>query len=394
MRQLISKILMLVIFVMATSSISIAEQYESEHKGVWISYFEMQRLLLPRSEESFKSEWQTMLRNMKAAGFNTVYVHVRPFGDAMYDSKEYPWSFIATGKEGQKPTFDPLKTMIDLTHEEDMRLEAWINPYRLRNTSFKIPFDATHPAYKWLKDGSRRVVSLKNGIYYNPSHPDVRKKVVRGVEEIVRKYNVDGIHFDDYFYPTSDKSLDAVMYSDYLKKGGKLKLADWRRENVDVLVKSVYSSIKTINRNVVFGISPQGIMKNNYDSQYIDVEKWATQKGYVDYLCPQVYFGFKNTKQPYEMTLEQWKVLQSKSHVKFYIGLAAYKIGLEDKYAGGGKTEWIMDQNILKTMIQSAKQQGFDGYAVFRYDSLWRPDGKLKTQIEAELGAIKKDIGQ
>lgn len=136
------------------------------------------------------------------------------------------------------------------------------------------------------------------GIYYNPGSEEARQLIVDGVKEIVANYNVDGIHFDDYFYPTTDASFDSGTYAAYQNSGGTLSLADWRRENVNILVRQTYAAIKSINPSVKFGISPQGNMSNNYNVQYSDVAKWISTSGYVDYICPQVYFGFQNQHQP------------------------------------------------------------------------------------------------
>lgn len=377
------------VLLLTTLVPAFAQPVTPERRGVWIAYFELQKLMQNKSEKQFRDNFTQVLTNVKASGLDTLYVQVRPFGDALYPSKLFPWSYLATGKEGVKPTYDPMQIMVDMTHAQQLRFEAWVNPYRIRSTSVKHAMSTDNLASLWQKDNSGRVLTLSSGIFYNPSSPDVTKLVTDGITELVKTYAVDGVQFDDYFYPTTATSIDATFYKAYLGTGGKMKLADWRRDQVNQMVQSVYKAIKAARSTTEFGISPQGIMKNNYDGQYADVTKWMTNDGYVDYILPQVYFGIKNSKQPYEVTIKQWQTLAQKSKVKVYIGLAAYKLGQADPYAGTGKDEWQKNPTLLSDMIQLERSLGFGGYALFRYDSLFNPDKKLKDWTGQALTGIK-----
>ncbi|NLM12510.1 MAG: family 10 glycosylhydrolase [Epulopiscium sp.] len=360
-----------------------------EVRGVWISYLDLQRVLSNKSKEEFRASIQGMFKNVKDTHLNTVIVQVRPFGDALYPSNYFPWSYIITGTEGVNPGFDPLAIMLEEAHNKGLRFEAWINPYRIRAGS-KKPLSERNQALTWLMDGSNRVIELNSGIYYNPASQDVRELITKGVMEIVKNYDVDGIHFDDYFYPTTSLEFDKIDYQRYVEEGGILSLGDWRRENVNQLVKSVYSSIKAYDSSIRFGISPQGIIEKNYNEQYIDVEKWLSSSGYVDYICPQIYFGYNHSTQPYDKLLKQWGALIKNEEIDLYIGLAAYKLGNEDTWAGNGKSEWIGTTNMLQRMITDGRNQShYGGFVLFRYDSLWNPPLNFKPQIDREIDSIR-----
>ncbi|NLK97357.1 MAG: family 10 glycosylhydrolase [Epulopiscium sp.] len=362
---------------------------DDETRAVWISYLDLQRVLPNKSKEEFRASIQSIFKNIADARLNTVIVQVRPFGDAFYPSNYFPWSYIITGTEGTSPGFDPLEIMLEEAHNKGLKFEAWINPYRIRAGS-KKPLSEQNQALTWLMDGSNRVIELNSGIYYNPASKDVRELITKGVMEIVKNYDVDGIHFDDYFYPTTSLEFDKIDYQKYIEEGGVLSQGDWRRENVNQLIKNVYSSIKSYDSSIRFGISPQGIIDKNYNEQYIDVEKWLSSSGYIDYICPQIYFGYNHSTQPYAKLLEQWNSLIKNEAIDLYIGLAAYKLGNEDTWAGNGKTEWIGTTNMLQRMIADGRKHShYGGFVLFRYDSLWNPPAYLKSQIDSEIHSIR-----
>ena len=362
---------------------------DDEIRAVWFSYFEYASLLTGQSESSFTQNIRTAFSNVASLGLNTVIVHVRPYADALYPSDYYPWSYIVTGEEGKAPGFDPLRIMIREAHNLDLDLEAWINPYRVRNGNNKEPLSSEHPVRSLLDSGD--AIQYKNGIYLDPSSEEARQLIVDGVVEIVQNYPVDGIHFDDYFYPTTDAAFDAEAYSSYRNNGGDMNLGDWRRDNVNKLVRRVYRSIKQTDPSVRFGISPQGNMENNYDQQFIDVELWLSEEGYVDYICPQIYFGFDNSTCPYEETVQAWNDLIGHNDVELYIGLSPFKIGLEEAWAGDGKQEWKTARNLLGRMVETARENNhYRGFAMFRYDSMFHPAQNVSQQMNRELSYLEE----
>ena len=224
-------------------------------------------------------------------------------------------------------------------------------------------------------DKKSNVVVCDNKIFFNPASDDVKKIVIKGVEEIVKNYDIDGIHFDDYFYPTTDESIDENEFLSYKESGGKLLLDDWRRENVSDLIKKVYSTVKKIKPQVVFGVSPASNIEKNYNTLYADVEKWVTEDGYIDYICPQIYFGFKNVYQPFMQTVKKWKKLCENTSTTLYIGLPLYKSGEVDDYASTeddeAKNEFVNNSNIIARQIRYIEKiESIKGYFVFSYSYL------------------------
>ena len=362
-----------------------------EIRGVWLSYLELDSLLKGKSEKEFKNNINKVIDNLKDAKFNTLVVQVRPFSDAIYNSKYYPTSYYCSGEEGKKINFDPLEMIVKEAHKNGIRVEAWINPYRVRNDNTDIELSKDNPAKVWQDEKSDNVIEWSGGLYYNPAKEEVRNLIINGIKEIIENYSVDGIHFDDYFYPTNNEEFDKTSYAAYKEGGGILSLQDWRRENVNILVKESYSAIKAINNKVVFGISPQGSMDNNYNSQFIDVQKWVQNSGYVDYICPQIYYGFKNSSNNFQDSINKFNEMIKIDSVKLYIGLAAYKIGTEDKWAGTGSNEWIEGNEMLKNQIEaSRKLSNYGGVCFFRYDSLFNPSKEKVDQIKKELNDVKK----
>lgn len=364
---------------------------DGEIRGIWLSYIDLAPMLTGKSEEEFTQNIEGAFEKIMGFGFNTVIVQVRPFSDALYKSQYYPWSFICSGTEGQDIKYDPLKIMIQEAHKRNLRIEAWLNPYRVRTSTSKEAISDKSPASKWINEGSDSVIQYNGGVYYNPGKEEVRQLIVNGVSEIVQNYNVDGIHFDDYFYPGTENFIDEETYGNYLVNGGELSLEDWRRENVNILVKQVYEAIKKIDSEVLFGISPQGSMNNNYNSQYIDVQKWVQNKGYVDYLCPQVYYGFENQSNDFISAIESFSNLITEPSVNLYIGLAAYKIGTEDKWAGAGADEWINNNDMLKRQVEATRNfKNCSGTFIYRYDSLFNPAPQVSDQVNNEVENLKK----
>lgn len=369
------------------------KQQSEEMRAIWLSYLDLKPMLLTSGDRSvgkaqFEKNIDEAFSQMKSLGLNTVIAQVRPFGDALYDSEYFPWSYLAAGEEGKAPGFDPLEVMVEKAHEKGLRLEAWVNPYRVRNAAVTRSIAKNNPVNQMLKTGD--AIKYNNAITYNPASQKAQELIVNGVREIVENYDVDGIHFDDYFYPTTDAAFDSASFKAYKNAGGTKSLAAWRRSNVDSLVKKVYAAIKAVDSEVTFGISPQGNLENNYDKQFIDVKKWLSEDGYIDYICPQIYFGFKNKTCPYEQTVNEWNSL-IKNDTKLYIGLAPYKIGTEDTYAGDkGKMEWKNSGDILARMVDSARDaKHYGGFALFRYNSVFEPQSSVRSAIKEEMTNLK-----
>lgn len=315
-----------------------------------------------------KQELINMLDKLKETGINTIVLQVRPKADALYKSSINPWSDVLTGTAGKDPGYDPLKFAIEEAHKRNMDIHAWFNPYRVTTsgTDFnKLAVNSParlHP--EW-------VISYNNKLYYDPGLPEVRKHVVDTVTEVVRNYNIDGIHFDDYFYPDSNFT-DSQTYNKY---GNGMEKGDWRRSNVNNLLKDVKTSIKSIKPNVKFGVSPSGIWRNkssdltgsdtrgseSYSTQYADTRYWI-KNNLIDYVTPQLYWPIGYSVADYSKLVSWWANEVSGSNVNLYIGQGIYKQGTGD-WVGQDIAGQIIQQvnlnrqysNIKGSMYFSAK---------------------------------------
>lgn len=356
-----------------------------EMRGVWVSYLDWNGWA--KDEAGYKKAMDQTLDLCVQKGLNAVFLQVRPDGDAMYPSQYFPWSKFASGKQGKNPGYDPLAYAVQAAHQRGLQLHAWINPYRI--TGYLNRYSdlcASNPAIAWAKDGDSsndRWVLCQNGeYYYNPAIPQVRQLIIDGVKEIVTNYGVDGIHFDDYFYPNLDDSKAETWfdYPEYQASGTSLSVAAWRRNNVNELVRGVYSAVKSIRPQALFGISPEGYLQNlrKDTRQFTDVDAWMTQSGYVDYLMPQIYWGFEAKQNgqaagyAFANCLNEWVTLKKKGNVKLYVGLALYKTGT-DAVDGNEVPEWQRYHDIMKREVQAGRATGqVSGYCFYDLSSLTR----------------------
>lgn len=366
---------------------AVSDYEQNGLKGVWISYLEFLNMDFS-SRENFRGNIQQAFSNSKNIGLNTVIVHVRPFGDAFYRSSFFPMSHIITGRQGADPGYDPLAIMVEEAHKAGLRIEAWVNPYRVKLGSLPSALSADNPALN-----EDLVIHIGDDIYYNPALEEVKDLVTQGVVEIVSNYQVDGIHFDDYFYPSTDEDIDSRQYRRY---EGSLSLADWRRENVNTLIKQVYAAVKQANSRCVFGISPQGNNDNNYDSQYSDVKLWLNSRGYADYIMPQLYWGFNyetasgSDRYAFNNISREWAAYPRNRDVKLYIGLAAYRIGDGDGSASDKSLEeWNSGDNLSKMIAIVKDSKDMSGYCLYRYDNLFVYGAYSRLQ-QAETAAVAK----
>lgn len=375
--QVYKKIISLFLCFLLLSGCSIPEinnqensknSVQSEYvKSVWITYYELSSLLIDKSEKEFKRSISKMFKELSSNGFNRVTVHIRPYADAFYNSSYFPISAYCCGVQGGSIDYDPMELMIETAHKYDLSFEAWINPYRVSSENDFSALSESNMAVKW--QNTDNVISIDSGIYFNPGSEEVTELIVNGVKEIAENYNVDSICFDDYFYPSKDAEIDKNLYNAYKNNGGDKSLQDWRRDNVSNMVSRVYSTIKSVNGNITFGISPASNMENDYSSLYADVEKWCSQEGFVDYICPQIYFGFQNENQPFMKTVKAWC---SAAICDLYVALPLYKAGKEDEFAGSsGINEFKENNNILARQVTYlSKLDKVKGYYIFSYSSL------------------------
>ncbi|MGL5972830.1 MAG: glycoside hydrolase family 10 protein [Oscillospiraceae bacterium] len=330
----------------------------SDMKGVWVSYLELNSLLKNKSQSQFTANINQVFANAKDLGLNTVFVHVHSHSDSYYPSAYFPWStYVSSNANG--PGFDPLAIMVQRAHSYGLKFHAWFNPYRVNLNRNNYP-------QLTLNAGSKP--------FLDPSNQQVINLLTSAVAEVVRNYNVDGVQFDDYFYATTNMSVDAGQYQNYRNSGGSLGQADWRRDNVDKLVRTTYSTIKSIKPKVKFGISPQGNNQNNYNSQFANVTKWGQSKGYVDYIAPQLYWGYEHTSAGFTKKIAEWSNIVTS--VDLIIGLGPYRSGKQDSFAGSGINEWINNKNVIARQVSDIfKNSKTKGFILFDYKSMFQISG-------------------
>lgn len=390
--------------VAAQSTTQKVVEKSGEVRAVWITYQDMGKFYKETPKKSdYEKNIKKRIAELKAFGINRLIVHIRAFSDAFYKSDIFPWSAYLTGTQGKDPGFDPLAIWVEQAHAQKMEIEGWLNPYRISADSNWDKLAPTNPAVKWHSDQDKTndswVAALpKGGLYYNPAVAQVQGLILSGIKEILENYDVDGIHFDDYFYPSTDASVDAVEFKAYGQGGGKLSLAQWRRENVNTLISSVYRLVKKTKPSVRFGISPMASIQKNYDTQYADVTLWATKEGYADYLCPQVYFGFRNEPSPFMSMVKAWESLGEKGKVDLYVGLPLYKSGKVDDYAspknkepGGPCYEFKEETNIMARQVRYLRQtRNIEGFYIYAYDQMF--GAGQNEQSKKEMANLKKEL--
>lgn len=331
------------------------------YRAVWVSYLEWQQVDFS-TPETFSGDIADILDNIRNLGATVVLAQVRPFGDALYPSSYYPFSHLCTGQQGRDPGYDPLALLVQAAHDRGLALEAWVNPYRIQAGLTPALCGASpaklHP--DWVK-------YTDTGAYLDPANTAVRQYIADAVGELCANYDVDGIHFDDYFYPTTDPAFDAA---DYAASGTALTQDDWRRENVNALVELCHATARRYG--VRFGVAPVGDPEQNYALQYSDAARWLRQ-GTVDYLMPQLYWGQEyvkdgDTSHSLARLAGAWAALPRAAGVRLYAGLGAYRIGAGDGSDAG--SEWVSGR-ALADQLNLLDRLGVQGAGLYRYASLF-----------------------
>ncbi|MDX5483292.1 MAG: family 10 glycosylhydrolase [Hymenobacteraceae bacterium] len=337
----------LLVLLLFVSGFVYAQQQKTnpkrEFRGVWVATVQNidwpSKAAVGANAALQKQELVQLLDEHQKAGINAVMLQVRPATDAFYGKSRELWSRFLTGEQGKapEPYYDPLEFAVEEAHKRGMELHAWFNPYRATTDlvdSLVSNSHITRTKPEWFfAYGSKK--------YFNPGLPDVRAYIVDVIMDVVRNYDIDGVHFDDYFYPYPEKQSlpDSATYALYGQDFPVID--DWRRNNVDVLIQTLAENIHAEKRHVKFGISPFGIWRNKaqdpegsesngfsgYSALYADARKWV-KEGWVDYINPQIYFPFHYPAAPYEKLLDWWSDNAYGKHV--YVGQAAYR-ALEDR---------------------------------------------------------------
>lgn len=330
-----------------------------------------------------------LLDLLKEHNFNAVILQVRPQADALYESNLEPWSYFLTGQQGKapEPFYDPLHFWIEAAHDRGLELHAWLNPYRAHHTSGGEISDESI-----IKTNPELVVKLKNGMYWmDPSKEGTQKHSTKVVMDIVKRYDVDGIHFDDYFYPYDSYNggkdfPDDASWNSYLESGGELSRGDWRRESVNTFIENLYQKIKTEKPHVKFGISPFGIWRpgypesirgyDQYDKLFADAKLWLNE-GWIDYFTPQLYWSINQIPQSFPVLLGWWKS-ENDQNRHLWPGI---NVGL-----GGGEDN--IDETINQIMITRGMLPESPGAVHWSIGPLVKYDSLATALVE---GPYKKE---
>ena len=365
-------------------------------KAMWLSQYDMKDVYTDggkqREKGDFSERVDRILDNMVSIGINTVIVQVRPFADSMYPSELYPMSSFVVGEYGKDADYDPFSVILDKAHERGMELHAWINPMRAMTDEEIKLVPRGFLVREWYESEHTRgkyIVRVDGRWYLDPAYAEVRSLIAEGAAEIAALYDVDGVHMDDYFYPTTDESFDCEAYAEYKAAGGECELAQFRRDNVSRMVKEIYSAVKTAKSDVTFGISPAGVMKNNYNKLFADVERWCSEKGYLDYICPQIYFGFEHDTCAFDKLCCEFSDMVKAEGVRLIIGMTLGKAYSEyDRYAGSGAYEWRDNKDVLLRELEySLAMEKCSGVCYFSYQYFFDPmtnEAVERTSAERE----------
>lgn len=331
---------------------------DQEMRGVWIS--SVSNLDWPSKasygqEAKQKEEYIKLLDEVQAMGINAVFVQVRPSADSLYRSQLVPWSSYLTGTAGKDPGYDPLAFMIEETHRRGMQFHAWFNPFRASTGSdaSKLPVNHVANAHKdWI-------VTFGGKMYINPGIPAARQHIIEAVMEVVNGYDIDGVHLDDYFYPTGETASSKFSDDATFKLYNPSKLTnkgDWRRSNINAFVQELGEAVHQAKPDVSYGISPFGVWRNKssdltgsdtkasitaYDSTYADVRAWI-KHGWIDYVVPQIYWSMSRKEVRYDLLADWWANEVRGTQVKLYIGHAPYKLATPE--IGWDSAEEIINQ--------------------------------------------------
>ncbi len=334
-------------------------------KAIWVSYLELDAAFDGADATVATAFIDAVMNVCKQDGLNTVFWHVRAMGDAYYASQVFPAADSVKGL--LSAAFDPLAYAVQAAHQRGIALHAWVNPYRIGTDSSRA---VCEDIYEW--DGT---------FYYVPTSAVAQRYILDGVREIVDGYAVDGVQYDDYFYPSG---LPDTAQS-FETPPASLAVLEWREAAVSGLIAATKTVVHQ-RTGCLFGVSPAADIARNRKVLYADVAAWM-KRGYVDYVCPQIYSGFDHQTHPFMAVADEWAALPRAAGVRLYVGLALYKTGEFDNLAGSGADEWETGGEILAHQARYARGNGYQGVAVFRYNTWKNKGGAVR---EAEKAALKE----
>ncbi|WP_369013722.1 glycoside hydrolase family 10 protein [Flavobacterium anhuiense] len=386
---------LLILILLIHSQIFSQQSPKREMRAAWISTVE--NIDWPSkpglSDKEMKNEMIAILDNLRSYNMNTVIFQIRPTADAYYKSTKEPASHWITGTQGVAPGFDPLQMMIDEAGKRGMNVHVWLNPYRVQKDTVRDVLSKNHLYFKrpdlFLTYGKTR--------YFNPGLQETRNFVASVVGEIVRKYDIQAVHMDDYFYPYKIEGQEFPDEKAFAKEPRQFKdKEDWRRDNVDLIIKQIRDTIIANKPEVEFGISPFGVWRNiakdsqgsntragatNYDDLYANILKWQ-KENWIDYVTPQIYWHIGFDRANFEVLAKWWA--EHKYGANVYVGHGDYKISNTAK-----EPEWRSSDQIVKQIEMIRKMPLIDGSMHFTASTfLKKGDTLRKPLVEKEYKYI------
>jgi uncharacterized lipoprotein YddW (UPF0748 family) len=363
---------------------------EEEFRGVWIASVANTNWPSKKglTAEEQKNEFIHLMDEVEAMNLNAAIVQIRPVADAFYPSKLNPWSEYLSGKQGEDPGYDPLAFMIDEAHKRGIEFHAWFNPFRVSTTLGDKEWDElsvmkTHP--EWVE-------KYGGMLWLNPGIPEVREYAIESVMEVVRGYDIDAVHFDDYFYPYPVGKAEFPDKAEHKAYQGEITdIGDWRRENINSFIKGMHEAIKGENPDVKFGVSPIGVWrsktvdengsdttaKGSYDTIYADTAKWV-KEGWMDYVAPQIYWDFSFEAAPYPKVLAFWtKLAEENPNVHLYIGHGVYRVG--------AKGAWSDPEEIPRQLALNKESGMVKGVIFYNINSLLKNPLSIRDYLTETL---------
>ena len=389
---------------------------ENEVRGIWVS--NVVNIDTPRglSKEELQEYIEKMVANIASYNINTIIYQVRPTSDAFYPSKLNPWSRFLTGEEGKDPGFDVFKFVIDVAKKYNIKVHAWMNPYRVSTGALNLENKTLDESLKEFLDTlndmnfakrypEHTIVDGANKVILSPSHPEVIDFVTKSIMEVAENYDVEGVHIDDYFYPYAKIPFEREE-KDYLKyrNSEEESFEDWRRRNVDMMIENIHNELKKLfsktNKKVEFGISPFAIYRTHssikedgwdkgsynaegglqcYTELYSDVYKWMKEK-WIDYVVPQVYFPFERTDVTYHDLVKWWDNIAKETDTTLYIGQGLYQMGSNEN--------WQNPEEIANQLKFNQQYKQVTGSIFFTYKDLIKGQNEVKDQALDTIKAL------
>lgn len=356
-------------------------------RGVWIASVDTidwpSRPGLSAAQQ--QTEYRTLLDQAVDRGLNAVFVQVRPTADAFWPSPHEPWSHWLTGEQGEDPGYDPLRFLVDEAHQRGLEFHAWFNPYRVSMQADPQQLVPEHPA----RQHPEWTFAYGGKLYFDPGVPEAREFVTEAIMHAVRNYDVDGVHLDDYFYPYPVEGEQLPDQDTFAQHGrGFASIEDWRRHNVDQLVAGLDARVHAVKPHVRFGISPFGIWRNassdprgsdtsgleSYSALYADTRGWV-EKGWVDYIAPQVYWPIGHPAADYAKLVPWWSETVRGTGVDLYVGQGAYRVGQEG---------WTDPGELSAHLALNAQHPGVRGDIYFSATSLTSNAAEAMQRVVTE----------